>query len=90
MDGTTVRDIRISCIEVNEYCANIGHLEDLAGLTMTPSGRIQASPDLQMPRVHQASISYDRQLTSNVMFQTSYQMLRGDHLMRSRNINVPV
>ena len=90
VDGTTVRDIRISCIEANEYCANIGHLEDLAGLTMTPSGRIQASPDLQMPRVHQASISYDRQLTPNVMLQTSYQKLRGSNLMRSRNINAPV
>ena len=90
VDGTTVRDVRISCIEANEYCASIGNLEDLAGLTTTPSGRIQASSDLQMPRVHQASISYDRQLTPNVMLQTSYQMLRGSNLMRSRNINAPV
>lgn len=90
VDGTTVRDIRISCVEANDYCASISSLEDLAGLTITPSGRIQASPDLLMPRVHQASISYDRQLTPNVMFQTSYQMLRGRNLMRSRNINAPV
>jgi hypothetical protein len=90
VDGTTVRDIRISCIEANDYCASISNLDDVAGLTLTPSGRIQASPDLQMPRVHQASISYDRQLTPNVMLQTSYQMLRGSNLMRSRNINAPV
>ena len=90
VDGTTVRDIRISCIEANDYCASISSLDGLAGLSMTPSGRIQASADLQMPRVHQASISYDRQLTPNVMLQTSYQMLRGSNLMRSRNINAPI
>jgi hypothetical protein len=90
VDGTTVRDIRISCIEANAYCATIGDLDGLAGLTMTPSGRIQASPDLDLPRVHQASISYDRQLAPNVVLQTSYQMLRGSNLMRSRNINAPV
>jgi hypothetical protein len=90
VDGTTVRDIRISCIEANAYCANVSDLDGLAGLATTPSGRIQASPDLQMPRVHQASISYDRQLATNVMLQTSYQMLRGSNLMRSRNINAPV
>ena len=60
------------------------------GRLATPSGRIQASPDLQMPRVHQASISYDRQLTPNITLQTSYQMLRGQNQMRSRNINAPV
>jgi hypothetical protein len=90
VDGTTVRDIRLSCIEANGYCASISGLDDLSGLTTTLSGRIQASPDLQMPRVHQASISYDRQLTPNMMLQTSYQMLRGTNLMRSRNINAPM
>ena len=91
VDGTNVRDIRISCIEANEYCASVSNLDALvAGVSMTPSGRIQASPDLQMPRVHQASLSYDRQLTSNITLQTSYQMLRGSNLMRSRNVNAPV
>ena len=91
VDGTTVRDIRISCIEANDYCASVVNLDALAaGITMTPSGRIQASDNLQMPRVHQASISYDRQLTPNIMLQTSYQVLRGANLMRSRNVNAPV
>jgi hypothetical protein len=91
VDGTTVRDIRISCIEANGYCDGVNNLDVLAaGVTMIPSGRIQASPDLQMPRVHQASLSYDRQLTQNIVLQTSYQMLRGSNLMRSRNINAPV
>jgi hypothetical protein len=91
VDGTTVRDIRISCIEANEYCATVANLDTVAaGVTMAPSGRIQASSDLQMPRVHQASVSYDRQLTPNIMLQTSYQVLRGTHLMRSRNVNAPL
>lgn len=91
VDGTTVRDIRISCFEANAYCASAANLDAVAaGITMTPSGRIQASDNLQMPRVHQASISYDRQLTPNIMLQTSYQVLRGANLMRSRNVNAPV
>jgi hypothetical protein len=91
VDGTTVRDIRLSCVEANGYCADVNAFDALAaGVAMTPGGRVQASADLQMPRVHQASISYDRQLTPSVTFQTSYQVLRGHNLMRSRNINAPV
>jgi hypothetical protein len=88
VDGTNVRDVRISCSELNGYCGAVDAL--LASATVAASGRIQASPDLQMPRVEQASVSYDRQVTPNIVLQTSYQMLRGSHLMRSRNINAPV
>jgi hypothetical protein len=90
VDGVTVRDIRISCIEDNGYCADVAAMNALAAVSAAPSGRIQASSDLDMPRVHQASIGYDRQLTPNVMLQTSFQVLRGENLMRSRNINAPV
>jgi hypothetical protein len=91
VDGTAVRDIRLSCFEANDYCASVANLDAVtSGITMTPSGRIQASSDLRMPRVHQASLSYDRQLTQNVTLQTSYQVLRGRNLMRSVNINAPV
>jgi hypothetical protein len=92
VDGVSVRDIRISCEELNAWCANAGaSVDPLAlGVSLTPSGRIQASPDLEMPRVHQASLSYDRQLTPSIQLQTSYQMLRGRNQMRSRNINAPV
>jgi hypothetical protein len=88
VDGVTVRDIRVSCIEENGWCADADALS--AGLFATSSGRIQASSALQMPRVHQASIGYDRQLTANLVLQTSYQMLRGENQMRARNINAPV
>ena len=47
------------------------------------------SADLQMPQVHQASISHDRQLTSSVVVQTSHQMLRGRRTMRSRTSTRP-
>jgi len=88
VDGVTVRDVRITCSAINNYCADVVSMDllSLAGV----AGRIQASDDLQMPRVHQASLSYDRQLTSNVVLQTSYQMLRGRHTMRSININAPL
>jgi hypothetical protein len=91
VDGLTVRDIRVSCVEDNGFCADINALDPLSpGVLATASGRIQASPDLELPRVHQASIGYDRQLTPNVMLQTSYQLLRGENQLRSRNINAPI
>jgi len=85
VNGLNVRDVRISCVEENLYCANINP----ASVASTPSGRIQAAEGLDMPRVHQASISYDRQLTPNITLQTNYQMLRGRRQMRSVNINAP-
>ncbi|HEY1307060.1 MAG TPA: carboxypeptidase regulatory-like domain-containing protein [Vicinamibacterales bacterium] len=52
-------------------------------------GRVQASPTLEMPKVHQASIGVERQLTQNLTVQASYQMLRARHQLRSININAP-
>jgi hypothetical protein len=91
VNGINVRDIRVTCDERNGYCATFDAADALltGAVLATPSGRVQAHPDLQMPRVHQASIGYDRQLTPNMTLQTSYQMLRGRNRMRSRNINAP-
>jgi hypothetical protein len=88
VDGTTVRDLRITCVEENGWCGNLAEID--ARSLASAAGRIQASPDLEMPRVHQASIGYDRQLTPSITLQTSFQMLRGENLMRSRNVNAPV
>jgi len=92
VDGTTVKDIRITCSALNNYCASGAQSFDplTGGAVISPSGRIQAADDLDMPRVHQASISYDRQMTPWLTLQTSYQMLRGRYTMRSVNINAPV
>jgi hypothetical protein len=43
-----------------------------------------------MPKVHQASIGVERQVTQNFSVQASYQMLRGRNQLRSININAPV
>ncbi len=91
VDGVAVRDIRVSCLEENGFCGGVDALDPAAAaVSMTAAGRIQASANLSMPRVHQASIGYDRQLTPAITLQTSYQMLRGENQMRSRNINAPV
>jgi hypothetical protein len=92
VDGVTVQDIRITCSALNNFCADAANSFDplALGVSVARSGRIQASEDLQMPRVHQASISYDRQVTPWLTTQTSYQMLRGRNTMRSRNINAPI
>jgi hypothetical protein len=54
-----------------------------------PGGRIQASPDLNMPYVHQASIGIERQITPNLTAQVNYQALRGRNQLRAVNINAP-
>jgi hypothetical protein len=54
-----------------------------------PGGRIQASPDLKMPYVHQASIGIERQISPNLTAQVNYQALRGRNQLRAININAP-
>jgi hypothetical protein len=54
-----------------------------------PGGRIQASSDLKMPYVHQASIGIERQISPNLTAQVNYQALRGRNQLRAININAP-
>ena len=80
VNGIAQRDIVINGIPIRERHAGAA----------AAGGRIQASPDLKMPKVHQASIGIERQVTQNLSVQASYQMLRGRNQMRSININAPV
>jgi carboxypeptidase family protein len=68
----------------------ITYSEDGTAPPSAPPSRIEASPDLEMPKVHQASIGIERQVTQNLSVQASYQMLRGRNQLRSININAPV
>jgi len=61
-----------------------GELQDVQ-----PGGRIQAAQNLSMPYQHQASIGIERQLTTNLSTQVTYQALRGRNQMRAVNINAP-
>lgn len=84
VDGVRQRDLMIMFP---------GYPDPFAGSAQTvvlPSGRIQASPDLEMPHVHQASLGVSRRMGQNVELQVSYQMLRGRGQMRSINVNAPV
>jgi hypothetical protein len=54
-----------------------------------PGGRIQASPNLRMPLLHQASIGVERQVTQRLTVQTTYQVMLGRDEMRSINVNAP-
>jgi hypothetical protein len=83
VNGIAQRDIQIDFP---------GYPDPYDGSTQTrvsPPGRIQASPELDMPKVHQVSIGIERQLTQNLSVQASYQMLRGRNQLRSININAP-
>jgi hypothetical protein len=84
VNGIAQRDIQIDFP---------GYPDPYNGSTNTrvnPPGRIQGSPDLEMPKVHQTSIGVERQVTQNLSVQASYQMLRGRNQLRSININAPV
>lgn len=63
---------------------------NLANQRVLPGGRTQAAPGLQMPYVHQASVSVERRLTDQWNVSASYQMLRGRNQLRARDINAPV
>jgi hypothetical protein len=53
-----------------------------------PSKTIEGA-NLDMPYVHQASISVEHQLRSNWTGSIGYQMLRGRNQMRARDMNTP-
>jgi hypothetical protein len=82
VNGVSQRDLLI---------LNPGYPNPFVGAspTILPGGRIQESPDLSMPYIHQASIGAERAITQNLQAQASYQMLRGRNLMRSVNVNAP-
>ena len=84
VDGVRQRDLLIQFP---------GYPDPFAGNSQTvilPSGRIVAADDLEMPHVHQASVSVSQRLAANLELQLSYQMLRGRDQMRSININAPI
>ncbi len=70
---------------------NPGYPDPAGGVaaTILGSGRVQAAPDLRMPYVHQASIGLERPITQNLTFQTSYNRIRGENQLRSRDVNAP-
>ena len=93
VNGIAQRDLRVNCpgypdpfaASFDESCRTA-----LGGVpAIQPGGRIQASPDLRMPHVHQASASLERPIGTNLRAMVSYQMLRGRNQMRSRDINTP-
>jgi hypothetical protein len=70
---------------------NPGYPDPYSGqmVDVQPGGRIQASSDLKMPYVHQASIGIERQISPNLTAQVNYQALRGRNQLRAININAP-
>jgi hypothetical protein len=82
VDGISQRDLLIF---------NPGFPDPFVGASSTilPGGRVQASPNLSMPFIHQASIGAERSITQNLQLQASYQLLRGRNMMRAVNANAP-
>jgi hypothetical protein len=93
VNGVVQRDVRVNCPGYPHPFAASADPSCAAALggvpVVQPGGRIQASTDLRMPRVHQASGSLERPLGANLRAMVSYQMLRGRNQIRSRDINTP-
>ncbi len=54
-----------------------------------PTTRTKAE-DLNAPYTVQGSVSYERQLPKNMFASATYNVFRGVHLLRMRNINAPI
>ena len=93
VNGIAQRDLRVNCPGYPDPFSPSADPSCSAGLggvpLVQPGGRIQASPNLRMPNVHQASASVERTIGANLRTMVSYQTLRGRHQMRSRDINTP-
>jgi len=93
VNGISQRDLRVYCPgypDPYEVSADVACRAGLGGVPVVqPGGRVQASPDLRLPYVHQASISIERPLTTNLRTAVSFQTLRGRDQMRARDINTP-
>ena len=93
VNGIAQRDLRVNCPGYPDAFASSADPSCRAALggvpVIQPGGRIQASPSLDMPHVHQASASIERPIGANLRTMVSYQLLRGRNQMRSRDINTP-
>ena len=94
VNGIAQRDLRINCPGFPDPFAAAVGTACRAGLgagvpLVQPGGRIQASPNLAMPHVHQASASIERPLGASFRAAAGYQMLRGRNQMRARDVNTP-
>ncbi|HXD16570.1 MAG TPA: carboxypeptidase-like regulatory domain-containing protein [Vicinamibacterales bacterium] len=94
VNGIAQRDLRINCPGFPDPFAPAVATECRAGLgagvpLVQPGGRIQASPNLVMPHVHQASVSIERPIGTSFRTAAGYQMLRGRNQMRARDVNTP-
>ncbi|MEK6286581.1 MAG: TonB-dependent receptor [Acidobacteriota bacterium] len=75
-------------IQQPNFFRNIPNTFDLAA-RIDPTTRSKAE-DFNAPYTIQGSISYERQLPRNLFASISYDVFRGVHLLRSRNINAPL
>src|SRR5258705_6833624 len=94
VNGIAQRDVRVNCPGYPDPFAPSADASCRASLgvgvpIVQPGGRIQASPSLKMPRVHQASVSVERPIGANLRAAGGYQTLRGRNQMRARDINTP-
>jgi hypothetical protein len=46
------------------------------------------APNYQQPMVQQANLNFERQLSNDFSFSIGWQMVKGNHLQRSRDINL--
>jgi len=81
LDNTQVQQVVIS---------NPNYPNPFAGGATHPPSVVRIAADSTTPYLVQASVSIERELGKRNQLTLEYQMLRGLHLWRSRNINAPL
>lgn len=77
--------------QIDEVIINPSYPDiDLGSGTRLAASRIQLGPDLSQPTIQQASIGYERPLTSWATFRSDYMLTRASEVFRSVNINAPL
>jgi hypothetical protein len=95
-DDFTLEALRLNGVRQQQFVVpdpafypNIPPLDQLAGSVEEQAVR-QMAPNVESPYILQSSISVDQQLPRKSTLTLSYVNTRGDHRLRSRNINAPL
>jgi hypothetical protein len=92
-DSVTQRALLFDGVRIRELVISDPSFPDpfQSGQTRLPlPSVVRVAHDLRAPYVFQASFSLERELWSKAQMIVEYQTLRGEHLLRSRNINAPL
>lgn len=93
-EGFTLESRRLDGNHITQFIATnpdfFPNIPDLSSLTALRPIRRQIEPNLESPYVMQFALGVEQQLPYQLVTTVNYLFARGNHLLRSRNINAPL